>query len=189
MASLTRAMKETLVRLILGDLPKIDYRDRIQALAEMAALQDAPETIKQAWAAKDKGRSRAWVETHTVYFDLNTGHSQGFTVPYSRGLNSSFTASILCSKVPELKEAVDAQAKLNKERTELKIQLLAQFQNIRTTKQFREVSPEFSVYLPEDPPKVSRLLPACSNLMADLTKAGWPVPGSRPTKKIEVSNA
>lgn len=189
MPALTKAMKETLVRLILNDLPKIDYRDRIQALAEMAALMHAPEAIKQAWAAKDQGESRAWVETTSVYFDLNAGHSQGFTVPYARGTSSSITARSLCLRVPELKEAVDAQPKLNKERTALKEQLLAQFQHISTTKQFREVFPEFSVYLPADPPKVSRLLPACSNLMADLTKAGWPVPGSRPTKKVETSNA
>lgn len=184
MAALTKAMKETLVRLILGDLPKIDYRDRIQALAEMAALKHAPEVIKQAWAAKDKGESRAWVETMSVYFDLNTGHSQSFTVPYARGTSSSTTASVLCSRVPELKEAVEAQAKINKERSALRTQLAAQFQHIRTTKQFREVFPEFSCYLPADPPKVSRLLPSCANLMSDLTKAGWPAPGSRPTKKV-----
>lgn len=44
----------------------------------------------------------------------------------------------------------------------------------KTLKQARERLPEFEKYPPKDVEKSPTMLPALANLVADLTKVGWP---------------
>jgi len=43
-----------------------------------------------------------------------------------------------------------------------------------TTKQLRELLPEFDRYLPAEEEKTLRTLPVVQNIVADFVKAGWP---------------
>lgn len=56
----------------------------------------------------------------------------------------------------------------------LRKQLTATIDSCTTLKQAKEVLPEFIQYLPEEPTQVNRSLPVVGNLVADLSKAGWP---------------
>jgi hypothetical protein len=48
-----------------------------------------------------------------------------------------------------------------------------------TTKQLRELLPEFDKYLPEEVAASARSLPVVANIVAEFTKAGWPSKGKK----------
>ena len=62
----------------------------------------------------------------------------------------------------------------------LRKQLTAVIASCTTLKQAKEALPEFIKYLPEEPGSaVDRTLPVVGNLVADLSKAGWPKKDSK----------
>jgi hypothetical protein len=62
----------------------------------------------------------------------------------------------------------------------LRKQLTAVIASCTTLKQAKEALPEFVKYLPEEPGSaIDRTLPVVGNLVADLSKAGWPKKDSK----------
>ena len=62
----------------------------------------------------------------------------------------------------------------------LRKQLTAVIASCSTLKQAKEALPEFIKYLPEEPGSaIDRTLPVVGNLVADLSKAGWPKKDSK----------
>lgn len=107
------------------------------------------------------------------YYMCNT-----FASISSRGLTNSELAEI--SDCPEMMAIRQGYADEFNMLNNLRKQLTAVIAACTTLKQAKEALPEFIKYLPEEPGNpVDRTLPVVGNLVADLSKAGWPKKDSK----------
>ena len=84
---------------------------------------------------------------------------------------------------PEIQKLVDLFIEEKNKHADLRQKVTAVIAACSTLKQAKEALPEFEKYLPAEPGNVDRSLPVAGNLVADLTKAGWPAKKKIGTKK------
>ncbi len=95
-----------------------------------------------------------------------------------RGLNEHELAEI--TDCPEMMVIRQGYAVEYNMLNNLRKQLTAVIASCTTLKQAKEALPEFIKYLPEEPGSaIDRTLPVVGNLVADLSKAGWPKKDSK----------
>ena len=85
-------------------------------------------------------------------------------------------------KDPEIQKLVDLFIEERNKLADLRQKVTAAITACSTPKQAKETLPEFEKYLPAEPGNMDRSLPVVGNLVADLTKAGWPA-GEKPRTK------
>jgi hypothetical protein len=73
----------------------------------------------------------------------------------------------------QIKEIVAPYKKEEDERSAMKHKLTHAFEGIRTLKAALKTFPEFKKYMPTEA-EPTKNLPALANVMADLSKLGWP---------------
>lgn len=159
---LTKTTRQAFVRAVMADVPQVDYQTKFQDWATKRAVEVLPPAVRKLW---DDKKTREYVRIKNPF-----------------GIYSGLTA-----RVPGISD--DAlQALLNEERE--KMQALSREQqkardamtarlegaalSVRTRKALAELLPEFEKYLPANNAEANRQVPAVANLVADLTKAGWP---------------
>jgi hypothetical protein len=160
---LTKFHKEAFVSAVMADVPKIDY----QALIEVAVHEDVvrylPDVFKEPY--KDL-KLRPFL--HSSYHDSYR--------PSCAGLYSITT---VLDYVPT-KTGIPILEKLKKQATsqydslnDIRSKVAGTIEACSTVKMAREMMPKFEKYLPVEPVK-GTILPAISNVVADLIKMGWP---------------
>jgi hypothetical protein len=77
---------------------------------------------------------------------------------------------------------IQTVAVLRKVLGSLETKLYATIRAFNTVKQARDAMPEFAKYLPEDADPKCKTLPAITDLVTDLMKAGWPDGGKKNDK-------
>jgi hypothetical protein len=75
------------------------------------------------------------------------------------------------SRLDEIREKHDVH---HNSMTSLRTKIKGAAYACNTTKQLRELLPEFERYLPAEEEKTLRTLPVVQNIVADFVKAGWP---------------
>ena len=156
---LTISDKQAFVRAVLDDVPSIDYSAEFRVFALDASAKKLPKAIK---AIHDDPKLRGWLQC-----------DKWANMPGSccRVYDTDFEDDKYRSKVEELSASNKAQ---NAQRSELHNKLTAAIASCTTLKQAQALLPEFAKYLPEDRESVTKCLPAVANLVADLSRAGWP---------------
>lgn len=163
-ARLSKLHKDLFIVAVLADVPAIDYDEQMRQLIQEEAIATLPE------------KARA------VYDDEKTRHFLANTYVYAFGANVSVlhkgyqVSKALGKKLEALNAAKDAQEQQQKE---LRQQLHVAIDQCNTVKQAHERLPEFIKYLPSLD-EATPNLPAVDNVVAALTKAGWPKGSAQP---------
>ena len=182
---LSKAHKAEFVCAVLADVPTKNYPTQAEDLArklcqakykELGLDKVDPSRLSYAsiyvrvWASEIMLADRP---KDGCYYPANT-----FAQIAGRGLNEHEIAEITdCPEMMVIRQGyADEYNMLNN----LHKQLTAVIASCSTLKQAKEALPEFIKYLPEEPGSaIDRTLPVVGNLVADLSKAGWPKKDSK----------
>lgn len=146
--------KQSIVTAIMNDLPPTNTEARALAIKEAIVKAMSPEVRKMYKTKPEALRissvpyadpMRTW-SGETVVGDVTKKQIDEITAPY--------------------KKAED-------ERADMKRKLTHAFEGIRTLKAALKAFPEFKKYMPTEA-EPTKNLPALANVMADLSKLGWP---------------
>lgn len=165
---LTNYIRDAFIDAALADVPKgCDHEDQIRKIAAADLISQAPAAIQKAWKDPNligyiRRRSDSFGDVQVAYPSETDG--------WSSGGKRQLTADAKM-KVDKLAAEMVADFALRKD---LRQKLKGAAYACSSSKQLRELLPEFSKYLPAEEEKTCRTLPAVANIMADFTKAGWP---------------
>lgn len=170
---LTKTHREQIVAAVMRNTPmrhKLSIGERIQAVVDKFITERGPRGIRHLWKDKEFGR----------YLN-RTSHNAG----YSRTESSRFYDSRLPQvstlygldldgeAQTEIQQITDEYLEEMSQREDAESKLHAALAGIRTRKQFIEQFPELEKYAPEEI-TADRTVPAIANVMATLSKLGFP---------------
>ena len=159
---LTNYIRDAYINAIMADVPKVDYNEQAEKLAR--------DHIKKMFA---KDFPKVKIEDATPWLNVGTvdlpGHLQNI---YS--VRTSYECLRHTEVWEPLSEIAKEKDKQDDKRIALRSQLRGAAYSCTTSKQLRELLPEFDKYLPAEQEKTLRTLPAVANIMAEFSKAGWP---------------
>jgi hypothetical protein len=147
---LTNALKDSIIAAVMGDTPheySSDQRDK-DALA--VCVSKMPDKIRKLWEDKT---TRGWVK-----------------VEYCPGFNYLPTGGKTHDELRAILLRHQASEKIRKDLRAHVKNVVYQFS---TNSQMRAAIPELDAYIPK-PPEKTKQLPALNDLMAELSKAGFP---------------
>jgi hypothetical protein len=155
MSRITKWDKQSIVKAIMADVPKIDKRKRKEDLQAAVVKLMSPEVRKVY-----KTNPKALAKYHVGYLISDTSYSDRDVVV---GDVTDKQIEDLCKKYKQEEEAF-FQTERN---------LKNAIESCTTMKQLNDRLPEFKKYFPTVEKPVANL-PALSNVVADLSKLGWP---------------
>lgn len=163
---LTNYIRDAFVEAALADVPKsCDHTEEIRKIAHADLVAQLPAVIQKAW------KDNATME----YVKRTTDRYGGVSVAYPATSEYSRVAAKLTAEAQKQVDKLAAEMKADEAlRQDLRQKLKGAAYACNTTKQLRELLPEFDKYLPAEEEKTCRTLPAVANIVADFTKAGWP---------------
>jgi len=152
--NLTKLHKQAIVRAIMQDTPAPDRRKWAEEIKAAIVKAMSPE-VRKLYKTKPgalrtasvpyTNQYRTWGDDMPVG-DVTKDQIKEITAPYEKQVN---------------------------ERREMESKLTAAFEGIRTLKQAETTFPEFKKYYPTEA-QPTKNLPALANVVADLSKLGWP---------------
>lgn len=187
---LTKAHKAEFVRAVLADVPTKNYPTQAEDLARklcQAKYKELGLSRVDINRLKFAGISiRVWHEdgSDTVVAARPSDATRGYYLSNSfaqiggNGLSEHEIVEITdCPEMMAIRQGyADELNMLNN----LRKQLTAVIAACSSLKQAKEALPEFIKYLPGEPGStIDRTLPVVGNLVADLSKAGWPKKDSK----------
>jgi len=155
MTSITKWDKQAIVKAIMADVPKVDKKKRREELQASVVKLMSPEARKLFKITPKALRTH---HVGDITYDGNWG-SRDITV----GDVTDTQIDELCVKYKEEDRA----------RYEIECKLKGIVETCRTVKQLNDRLPEFKKYFPTVEKPVANL-PAIANVVADLSKLGWP---------------
>lgn len=167
---LTNYIRDAFVNAAMQDVPSTDYQEQ----ANKIARTEVKRMFDSAFPNVDVNKVTDWIQGGTIAMPgaLYDMHVTTRTSYYMLREKSPKVWEKLNEISVKLKEQSDARDVLSR-----KIRGAASACN--TTKQLREMLPEFEKYLPEEEAVGPRTLPVVANIVADFTKAGWPAKGKK----------
>lgn len=145
---------QAIVRAIIQDIPPIDKEARALAIHTAIVKAMSPGV-------------RKLFKTHPAA--LRTA-SVKYTNPFRQWGNDVTVGDVTEEKITEIIKPYETQ---EQEREDAQHKLAAAFGGINTLKQALTTFPEFKKYYPTEA-EPTKNLPALANVMADLSKLGWP---------------
>jgi phosphoglycolate phosphatase-like HAD superfamily hydrolase len=150
----TKLIKQSIVRAIIQDIPPIDKEARALAINAAIVKAMSPEV-------------RKLFKTHPTA--LRT-QSVAYTNPFRHWGNDVTVGDVTDEKIKEIIKPYETQEEA---RAQAENKLRHAFEGINTLKQALTTFPEFKKYYPTEA-EPTKNLPALANVMADLSKLGWP---------------
>jgi hypothetical protein len=152
--NLTKIHKQAIVRSILNDTPALPREKWAEEIKAAIVKAMSPE-VRKIYKTKPHALRRATV----MYINPHRTWGDDFPV-----------GDVTKEQINEIVEPYDKKVK---ERQDAERTLTAAFEGIRTLKQAEATFPEFKKYYPTEA-QPTKNLPALANVVADLTKLGWP---------------
>lgn len=155
---LTKLHKQAIVRAIMQDtppLPRAKWAEEIKAAIVKAM---SPE-VRKLYKTKPEALRHANVP---------------YTSEFSRWGHEMPVGDVTKDQIKEIAAPYEKQVQ---ERSDMERKLTHAFEGISTLKQALTTFPEFKKYYPTEM-EPTKNLPALANVMADLTKLGWPKQGA-----------
>jgi hypothetical protein len=164
---LTNYIRDAFIEAAMQDVPKkSDNKEELRKIASDDIVSRLPKSIQKIW--KDNGEERAFlIVRHASYAGI--GYAHPAISEYSGGERN--LSEEVKKKMKAAEELRNAEEKILKD---LRNKLKGAAYACTTTKQLRELLPEFDKYLPEEQAQTARSLPVVANIVADFAKAGWP---------------
>lgn len=164
---LTNYIRDAFIDAAMSDVPRgRDHEEEIRKIAQADLIGQLPPLVQ-----------RAWKDPATIDYIRRRSDEYG-------GVQVAYPAENERWNAPARKLTTDAQKKVDKLAAEmqadrevrraLRQKLKGAAYACNTTKQLRELLPEFSKYMPAEEDKTCRTLPVVANIVAEFTKAGWP---------------
>lgn len=181
---LTKKIKSDFVEAVLADVPSNNYATKAEDLLRknyFALLKklklDGIDNQRlshnrasvECYCHRDKGEFFAKPDPSTKRWGYNTHTLAVIAAP---GLSDEEVNSI--KNTPEMLKLVQGHVDEMILIKTLRSKLEATIASCSTLKQAKECLPEFEKYLPAEVTPADRSLPVVGNLVAELTKAGWP---------------
>ena len=159
---LTNYIRDAYIKAIMADVPTVDYNEQAEKMAR--------DHIKRMFA-KDFPKIKIedvaqWLCRGSINLPGNLAAIYDVRISYD-----CLKATEVWGPLSEMAKEHDKQAA---QRNALRSQLKSAAYSCTTSKQLRELLPEFDKYLPAEEEKTLRTLPAVANIMAEFSKAGWP---------------
>ena len=166
---LTKDIRRAFVRAALADVPSVDYREEIRAIALADAIEALPVVVRKVW---DNPKTRPFIKMNYHYY-----HGVSVCIPTAREEWSREDSTHKLT--PENQAKVDKLAELDKAQSTLHENLRRKLETAAeactTRKALVDLLPEFEKYLPVDEARaIKENLPAVANVVAEFAKAGWP---------------
>ncbi len=152
--NLDKYTKQSIVTAIMNDLPPIDKAKRTTEIKAAIVKAMSPE-VRKLYKTKPGALRHQSVAYTSEY------RTWGDEIPVGDVTEE------------QIKEIVAPYKKEEDERTAMKHKLIGAFEGIRTLKAALKAFPEFKKYMPTEA-EPTKNLPALANVMADLSKLGWP---------------
>ena len=178
---LTIEMRAAFVRRVLADVPAVDYESKIRDVALKVAIDRLPKPVAALLLNKEHAEYVARVHAWLGKEDSILPKSVSFMLPGLRNDDEQLEQAIR-EKTQELRKEWVKQEEIF---ASLRVKLSAVARSCNTLKQLQEAFPEFEQYMPKEE-VMTKDLPACSSVVAELVKAGWPK-GSKPPQKHKAS--
>jgi hypothetical protein len=151
---LTKLHKQAIVRAIMQDTPQPDRKKWAEDIKAAIVKAMSPEVRKLYKTKPDALRHASVMYTHEF-------RTWGNDIP---------VGDVTKDKLEEIIEPYEKQVM---ERQGMERKLTAAFEGITTLKQAESTFPEFKKYYPTEA-QPTKNLPALANVVADLSKMGWP---------------
>lgn len=153
---LTKYQKDAIVRAIMDDVPKPDKAKRREHLqAEVVKLMSP--TVRKVWRESPGALARHYVGDPV--YDGTWGGSREITI-----------GDVDLKHIDAL---LDVYRREDDKRYEAYTNLKAAINGCSTLAQLKKLLPEFDKYFPTEA-QPTKNLPALANVVADLSKLGWP---------------
>lgn len=164
---LTNYIRDAFIEAAMQDVPsKVNHTEEIRKLAQTDILSRLPKDILKIWTENKESRSFLIIKHDDV-------RSVSFVYP-SVGEYSSGRRPLSEEVKAKIDVLADEMVANNKVMKELRGKLKGAAYACTTTKQLRELLPEFESYLPAEVEQSARSLPVVANIVSEFTKAGWP---------------
>lgn len=171
---LNNSDRDAFVHAVMKDVPEVDYQEQVNKLVIAAAVAKLPPKVRAIW---NDGELRGFVKTDKCY------RIPGYRLCNVMVPDTNFETPELATQVEVI--ACKAQEQKNL-RQELRQKVNGLIYGCTTLKQATERLPEFVKYLPQDRDGTGVInLPAVSNVVADLAKAGWPKDAKKPAARAK----
>lgn len=164
---LTKLHRQAFVKAVIQDLPQIDYEAMAHKFVREKAVEALPPQLRPV-ALDDKLNSYLTMET--MWFD-NHRTGIGATRVFGGGRSGGF--SLKAKDQATLDKIMESAQHQREERARMEERMNGVIAACTTVKMAKTHLPEFAKYLPEEVEKTNNL-PAIANIVADLTKMGWP---------------
>lgn len=178
---LTNRIRADLILAIMADVPQTDYKGLFQDAArkKIAALQKA---------AGLEGLDPVRLEYKSVeVYPKGCGYADRMSAS-AYGLTSAEIAPLMAD--PELTQIVLDNKAQTTARNELRTKLALKLNEFHTIEKLLAAAPEFKPYVPASAPKPpTPMLPACTDVLVDLAKVGWPKGKNPAAKKAPAKKA
>ena len=152
--NLDKYTKQSIVTSIMNDLPPIDKARRTNEIKAAIVKAMSPEVRKLYKTKPGALRTKCVAYTHEY-------RTWGDEIPVGDVTDA------------QIREITAPYEKEENERADMKRKLTGAFDGIRTLKAALKTFPEFKKYMPTEA-EPTKNLPALANVMADLSKLGWP---------------
>lgn len=156
--NLTKLHKQAIVRAIMQDTPPLP-REKWAEEIKAAVIKAMSPEVRKLYKTKPNALRHASVPLTNVY------RHWGDEMPVGDVTKD------------QIKAIVEPYEKQVTERRDMEKKLEHAFEGIRTVKQAMTTFPEFAKYYPSEA-QPTKNLPALANVMADLTRLGWPKQGA-----------
>jgi len=151
---LTKLIKQSIVRAIIQDIPPIDAEARAKAIHEAIVKAMSPE-VRKLFKTHPNALRKASVR---------------YSNPFRTWGNDVTVGDVTDEQIKAITQPYETQ---EEERAQAERRLSFAFAGINTLKQALATFPEFKKYYPTEA-EPTKNLPALANVMADLSKLGWP---------------
>jgi hypothetical protein len=170
---LNQLHKQAFVAAVMGDIPKIDFEEKMRKFIMSDMIAQAPKEVAEVLKIESLRRYVIQYESYRPQIVLSGGGGRTNAGLSSIGVIRGYEGPKEGNK--EFKLIMMASHKQLEDRTQAEANVRGAIFACSTHKQASERMPEFAKYLPENTDHVeNRLLPSIANLAAELTKMGWP---------------
>lgn len=159
-----KMLREAFVDAVLADVPEIDYRAMYQRQLQEFILKRLPDIVRKVY---DNPEARGYLVFSHPYAS-NVG---GLTVFCYDAVEKSPLTAEESATLEHLRKLSEEQKDTQRA---LRSKLTAAIAGCSTVKSAHKLLPEFAKYLPSLEASTTPNLPAVANIVADLSKAGWP---------------
>lgn len=163
---LLNAERDKMRAAILGDVPAVDYKAQIEAMAMEVVVNRLPLAAKTLW---NNSKTRGLLHVHSLGLGWDDDRRRYVANPYLPGFTDVHEVVKTAPGIVELIEKAHAQAD---QRTALDRELRINLASVGTHEEFAKRWPELKHYLPDGSEAKSANLPVTTALLDGLKAAG-----------------